>query len=301
MLCLFSLYFLKERALSAALCLLIFVEMTSVSIMKAPIVTHGNEIWRTKENDTYRRYKNTYSSYDFSPKQLNLGGEKALLGSNFMGQYLENKISVDGYNAYMASHRYMLMASFGSGRRPYMGIHAENIQPYEPFRGMAKHPGIFKRLFFKTRLKLFADYMVMNKKENEKKLDYELRVLSAIDKIHPDVNRTMVISDVTERYFRAKLKEISGWSKLENASGDLNDNAEFLPSAYNTMNLKVSNQNNRILFINTNYHSGWRAFIKDRELPVYKGYFNFMAIPIPVGNFELEMRLHPDIFGSGYG
>ncbi len=314
-LCLSSLYFQKKKTLSFVLCAFIFIELTSIAKFKAPMWYSDNS------RGVYKPWSGHYKSYDFSIEPLNLAGDKVNFGSGFMGQFLENKISVDGYNTYPASHRYMMMVSFGgsnSKREPrpfpkigyneivapydgsklkYMGVHPEHMQPYKSFSGMAKKNSNFIELFYKKRLMLYNNYTLMTKKDNETYLDYEMRILAEIDL--SNINSQLILSDVNAKKLDSKLAQIqTGFSDLD-AVKEMVSTVSFLPSMYNTLNFNISNRNNKFLFVNTNFHKGWRAFIQGKEVPVYRGQFNFMAIPIPIGQFDIQMKFIPKYFYLG--
>ncbi len=64
----------------------------------------------------------------------------------------------------------------------------------------------------------------------------------------------------------------------------------------NSIEMNVTSEGYGLLNIFQQYHHGWRAWVNDAEIPVYRTNLAFMSVPVPKGNYELIFRFEPHVF-----
>jgi hypothetical protein len=55
----------------------------------------------------------------------------------------------------------------------------------------------------------------------------------------------------------------------------------------------VNSQGPGLLFVSNQYYPGWRAFVHDREVPIFRANHCFRAIPVPEGKSVVRMVFAP--------
>lgn len=75
--------------------------------------------------------------------------------------------------------------------------------------------------------------------------------------------------------------------------------AEVIGRKNNMLKLKVKATGNNLLFLSEVYYPFWKAFIGEKELPIYKTNYAFRAVLVPQGEHELEFRLESPAFETG--
>jgi uncharacterized membrane protein YfhO len=65
------------------------------------------------------------------------------------------------------------------------------------------------------------------------------------------------------------------------------------------LKLKVKATGNNLLFLSEVYYPFWKAFIGEKELPIYKTNYAFRAVLVPQGEHEIEFRFESPAFETG--
>jgi len=73
---------------------------------------------------------------------------------------------------------------------------------------------------------------------------------------------------------------------------------------YEYMNLvdtkiDVDSQEDGILFVSDAYYPGWKAYLDDKEVKIYRADFAFRAVVVPKGNHVVKFVYNPDSFYKG--
>ena len=91
-------------------------------------------------------------------------------------------------------------------------------------------------------------------------------------------------------------------NKIRNISGN-NEGSGFTCTVerydYGSCDIKVSADNNGILYWSEGYDKGWRAYLDSEEIPIYRANLNFKAIAIPKGTSYINFIYNPYLFKSG--
>ncbi len=67
----------------------------------------------------------------------------------------------------------------------------------------------------------------------------------------------------------------------------------------NKISFKITTDANSLFFISDNFFPGWRAFVDEKEVKVYKANYSFRAVPVTKGEHELVMSYYPNSFTLG--
>lgn len=62
---------------------------------------------------------------------------------------------------------------------------------------------------------------------------------------------------------------------------------------------EVKSDSPALLFFNDTYHEGWKPFLNDKEQPIIRANFNFMAVKVPAGENKVIFRFKPKYFYYG--
>jgi len=68
---------------------------------------------------------------------------------------------------------------------------------------------------------------------------------------------------------------------------------------YDTCDLKISTDNDGILYWADGYDKGWHAYVNKQEVPIYRANVNFKAIAIPKGTSYINFTYNPFLFKAG--
>ncbi len=93
----------------------------------------------------------------------------------------------------------------------------------------------------------------------------------------------------------------------EKPSFEIENNSKILPQSkvnykiYKNQEsiIDVTTSKNGMLFISDAYYPGWKMFVDDKEVKIYKANFAFRAIEIPKGNHTVKMIYEPESFKDG--
>ena len=69
--------------------------------------------------------------------------------------------------------------------------------------------------------------------------------------------------------------------------------------SFNKKIIKVSTDNDGVLFIADSFFPGWQASVDDQEQPILVANYNFMALPIKSGTHLVNLVYEPNIFQQG--
>ena len=61
----------------------------------------------------------------------------------------------------------------------------------------------------------------------------------------------------------------------------------------NTVTLTVAATQNNLLVLSDNYYPGWKAFVDEKETPIYRANYTFRAIAIPKGDYTITFMYVP--------
>jgi hypothetical protein len=69
------------------------------------------------------------------------------------------------------------------------------------------------------------------------------------------------------------------------------DSVQFLPSPPDRLKIRAVLSSNGLLTVQENWYPYWKAYSGDRELPIFRADYTFMALELPPGAHEIEFRL----------
>ncbi|MBE2189142.1 MAG: YfhO family protein [Candidatus Kapabacteria bacterium] len=75
--------------------------------------------------------------------------------------------------------------------------------------------------------------------------------------------------------------------------------AQFVSQTNDMIKFKVKATGNNLLFISETYYPFWKAFIGDKELPIYKTNYAFRSVLVPPGEHEIVFNLTAPAFEQG--
>jgi tetratricopeptide (TPR) repeat protein len=79
----------------------------------------------------------------------------------------------------------------------------------------------------------------------------------------------------------------------ERASAGSADRAEIRRETFNSTEISVSSQRSGFLVLSYLYRNGWKAYVDDQELPIYRAYGGLMAIQVPAGQHRVAFKYTP--------
>lgn len=65
------------------------------------------------------------------------------------------------------------------------------------------------------------------------------------------------------------------------------------------IHLAVDSASPALLLFNDAYHRGWKATADGREIQILRANFNFMAVPVPAGKYDISLEFRPEAFRHG--
>jgi hypothetical protein len=84
-----------------------------------------------------------------------------------------------------------------------------------------------------------------------------------------------------------------------NSFSGLPNKAELLLEKNNELHLRVRTKENTLLVLSDTYYPGWKAVVNGREEKIYKANYNFRAIPLKAGEYEVKFIYDPISFKIG--
>lgn len=95
------------------------------------------------------------------------------------------------------------------------------------------------------------------------------------------------------------LKKMATSGEFEFPKQELTAQVSF--ENYQDQNLTLSVQTDRQapLILTNVYYPGWKAYIDDQPVPIYKVDFMFQSIIVPQGSHQIEFKYQPDSFYNG--
>jgi len=74
---------------------------------------------------------------------------------------------------------------------------------------------------------------------------------------------------------------------------------EFISESNNRLDLQVRATENVLLVLSDTYFPGWRALVNGKQRKIYRANYNFRAIPLEVGEWEIKFIYDPVSFKIG--
>jgi len=126
----------------------------------------------------------------------------------------------------------------------------------------------------------------------------------------------MILSMMTQKEFdpsqRVLLEEEPKWDNpphspfVEGGKGELREHlsgtknrVEFISESNNKLHFQVRAAENVLLVLTDTYYPGWKAFVNGRETKIYRADYNFRAIPLITGTYQVEFVYDPFSFKLG--
>jgi uncharacterized membrane protein YfhO len=75
--------------------------------------------------------------------------------------------------------------------------------------------------------------------------------------------------------------------------------AQFISQTNDIIKFKVKATGNNLLFMSETYYPFWKAYIGDKELPIYKTNYAFRSVLVPPGEHEIVFNLTAPAFEQG--
>jgi len=72
------------------------------------------------------------------------------------------------------------------------------------------------------------------------------------------------------------------------------DRAEIRAYDADKVGIATRTENSRLLVLSDNYYSGWKAFVDNQEVPVYRANYAFRAIIVPAGAHTVQFTYEPE-------
>jgi hypothetical protein len=98
------------------------------------------------------------------------------------------------------------------------------------------------------------------------------------------------------------LEEEPKWTAVENHSYKdrrLPKNVEFISESNNRLQLFVRAKEKGFFVLSDTYFPGWKVFINGKEGKIYRANYNFRAIPLNAGEYEIQFIYNPIVFKVG--
>jgi uncharacterized membrane protein YfhO len=80
---------------------------------------------------------------------------------------------------------------------------------------------------------------------------------------------------------------------------ELGNQVEFISESNNRIDLHVRTKENALLVLSDTYYPGWKAFIDEEKVKIYKADYNFRAIALKPGEHEIKFVYDPISFKIG--
>ncbi|GJQ57649.1 MAG: hypothetical protein SCALA701_04500 [Candidatus Scalindua sp.] len=157
----------------------------------------------------------------------------------------------------------------------------------------------FKKGYVKVEESGFSDFL--SQLGSEKALNLlEESVIIFDEKLPPSLHKLRIPK---EEYARENQEfSTTNVKKLASPTGVKREN-DFQLSVeryeYDSCDLRVSTDNDGILYWADGYDTGWCAYVDEKEVPVYRANKNFKAIAIPKGTSSVSFVYDPSLFKAG--
>ena len=98
------------------------------------------------------------------------------------------------------------------------------------------------------------------------------------------------------------LEEEPKWTAMESHSDKdsrLPKNVEFVSESNNRLKLMVRTKEKGFFVLSDTYFPGWKVFVNGKERKIYRADYNFRAIPLNAGEYEIQFIYNPITFKVG--
>lgn len=148
-------------------------------------------------------------------------------------------------------------------------------------RQLQNHPDL--ELVYQGRSKLIYE----NKKFMERFLLFDKYTVMSADKILAHMNSQLY--QPQETLILEEKPPITDLSKQGSS-------VKLLDYSHDAFSLQADVKKECLLFLSEIYYPKWKAFIKDKELKIYKANYLFRAVVLPKGNYKLQFKFHNNYF-----
>jgi hypothetical protein len=115
-----------------------------------------------------------------------------------------------------------------------------------------------------------------------------------------------ILSAMTKKDFDPRkkvfLEEEPEWTAMESHSypdSRFAKNVEFISESNNQLKLLVRTKEKGFFVISDTYFPGWKVFVNGKERKIYRADYNFRAIPLQAGEYEVRFIYDPKAFKLG--
>jgi hypothetical protein len=134
---------------------------------------------------------------------------------------------------------------------------------YEVYENLAVFPRVF----------LAADYRVIKDSQE---------IITAMFGSEMDLRRTLVLEEEPELRISDKAGE-----------------AKIFDYQANEVAIETESKDNNLLFLSDNYYPGWKAYVDDKEVKIYRADYTFRAVAVPAGRHRVNFVYQPESFEWG--
>jgi len=110
-----------------------------------------------------------------------------------------------------------------------------------------------------------------------------------------DINLRKTVILEEEPDFKIKEEEVT----IDNSEELLSEDVEFVDYQSGSEKLRITANNDKLLFISETFYPGWKAFLDGKQVKIYRANYAFKAVFIPEGEHELEFIYQPLSFRIG--
>jgi hypothetical protein len=115
-----------------------------------------------------------------------------------------------------------------------------------------------------------------------------------------------ILSAMSKKYFNPRkkvfLEEEPKWPVTEshfNKDSRFPKNVEFISESNNRLQLLVRTKEKGFFVLSDTYFPGWKVFVNGRKEKIYRANYNFRAIPLNAGEYEVRFIYDPITFKIG--
>jgi hypothetical protein len=77
------------------------------------------------------------------------------------------------------------------------------------------------------------------------------------------------------------------------------DTIEYLSYSADNIILKVSTQQQGLLFVSDTWYPGWKAYVDEKEVEIFRADYAFRAVAVPQGSHKIRFIYDPESFRIG--
>jgi uncharacterized membrane protein YfhO len=113
-----------------------------------------------------------------------------------------------------------------------------------------------------------------------------------------------ILSRMTSKDFRPDKEvlleeELPPFFLLPKGGDGKEKGVEFVSESNNRLKLLVKMKEKGLLVLSDTYFPGWKAFVNGKKEKIYRANYNFRAIPLEAGDYDIQFIYDPITFKIG--